>query len=226
MMDVVTVDDVVSEATRVLVEHVRAATADGRIASIGLSGGRTPWSALDQLASADLSWERVHAYQVDERIVPLGDPARNLTHLDATLLSRIPAVGHPLPVDEPDLTTAMQHFDLAFPRVLDLVHLGLGPDGHTASLVPGDPALDVTDRNVTITNPYLGARRMTLTYPALDRSQFIVWIVTGHDKRDALRRLIAGDRTIPASRVARDRALVITDIEPRPTCHRPEDSTP
>lgn len=213
-MHVVTVDDVVPEAARVLVEHVRAATADGRIASIGLSGGRTPWAVLERVALVDLAWERVHVYQVDERIVPLGDPARNLTHLDAALLSRTPAIGHPLPVDEPDLTTAMQRFALAFPRVLDLVHLGLGADGHTASLVPGDPVLDVTDLDVAITNAYLGTRRMTLTYPALDRCKFILWVVTGHDKREALRRLIAGDRTIPAGRIARDRALVITDIEP------------
>ncbi|MDH3227430.1 MAG: 6-phosphogluconolactonase [Thermoleophilia bacterium] len=213
-MEILTVDDVVQKAASLLVGQLRANTTTGRSASIALSGGRTPWAVLARLAQTDLPWERVHVYQVDERIVPLGEPTRNLTHLDATLLSRVPAIGHPLPVDEPDLDAAAQRYAAELPHVLDIVHLGLGPDGHTASLVPADPALEITDRDVAITNSYLGTRRMTLTYPPLDRAASILWIVTGNDKREALRRLVAGDPAIPAGRVARARAVVLTDIVP------------
>lgn len=210
-MKVVNVDDVVREATRCITERLRAATGNGRNAAIALSGGRTPWAVLTRLAQVDLAWERVHVYQVDERIVPHGDPARNLTHLDAALLRHVPVVVHPLPVDEPDLDAAARRYSAELPEVLDLVHLGLGVDGHTASLVPADPVLEVTGTNVAITNNYLGTRRMTLTYAPLDRAAAILWIVTGNDKREVLRRLLAGDETIPAGRVARDRAVVITD---------------
>lgn len=209
---VLMVDDVVQESTSFLADRLRAATNNGNYASIAVSGGRTPWSVLALLAQTDLAWERVHVYQVDERIVPLGDPTRNLTNLDAALLSRVPAIVHPLPVDEPDLYAAARRYAADLPRVLDIVHLGLGVDGHTASLVPSDPVLDMADRDVAVTGSYLGTRRMTLTYPPLDRAASIVWIVTGDQKRDALRRLIAGDTTIPAGRVARDQAVVISDI--------------
>lgn len=212
MIEILTVDDVVREATRLLVDRLRASTADGRKGSIAFSGGQTPWAILEQLALADLAWERVHVYQVDERIAPLGDAARNLTQLDATLLSRVPAIAHPLPVDAADLDAAIQRYAAEMPRVFDLVHLGLGTDGHTASLVPGDPVLDLTDRDVAVTNSYRGTRRITLTYPPLARAASIVWIVTGDEKRDALARLIAGDPTIPAGRVDRDRAVVLTDL--------------
>ena len=97
------------------------------------------------------------------------------------------------------------------PPVLDLVHLGLGPDGHTASLVPGDAVLDVTDADVALTGVYQGRRRMTLTYPILNRSRRILWLVTGSEKAGMLVRLRDGDLSIPAGRVRRDQALVLAD---------------
>ena len=207
------VDDPVAEATSRIVERLRASTVDGGVAHVALSGGRTPLRVFVALAEADLAWERVHVYQVDERIAPEGDPARNLTHLREALLSRVPAVSHPMPVDASDLGSAIDRYGEALPAVFDLVHLGLGADGHTASLVPDDPVLDVDDRDVAITGIYAGHRRMTLTYPALARAASILWVVTGEDKRDALGRLMDRDPTIPAGRVRSDRAVVVTDIE-------------
>lgn len=187
-----------------------------------VSGGRTPWQMLAALATEDLPWSVVHLFQVDERVAPAGDPDRNLTHIRESLLSRVslPAGNlHAMPVecDEPGLPAAAARYaqDLeslaGTPAVLDLVHLGLGPDGHTASLIPGDPVLAVTDRPVALSGPYQGHRRMTLTFPVLDRARRILWLATGAEKVGMLARLKAGDRSIPAGRVSSDRALLLTD---------------
>jgi 6-phosphogluconolactonase len=162
----------------------------------------------------------VHVVQVDERIAPRGDPDRNLTHLQASLIepaSLPPEQLHAMPVDEDDADAAARGYAATLeriagtPPVLDLLHLGLGPDGHTASLVPGDPALDVVDRDVALTGIYMKRRRMTLTYPMLNRSRRILWLVTGADKRAMLARLRAADVSIPAGGVAREQALVLAD---------------
>jgi len=159
-------------------------------------------------------------FQVDERLAPAADPDRNLAHLHASLLDRAPLRPdhvHAMPVEAADLGRAAEQYartlrDVAGdPAVLDLVHLGLGPDGHTASLVPGDPALDIVDADVATSGPYQGRRRMTLTFPLINRSRRILWLVTGSEKAATLVRLRDGDRSIPASRVRRDRALVLAD---------------
>jgi 6-phosphogluconolactonase len=213
-------DAVAHEAARIIAAEARAAVeARGRFI-MAVSGGRTPWQMLRALAKEDVPWESVHLVQVDERIAPAGDPDRNLTHLRESLLvnARLPEEQiHAMPVEEADLEAAARRYAHTLkqiagtPPVLDLAHLGLGPDGHTASLVPNDPVLNVTDRDVALTGLYQNRRRMTLTYPMLNRSRRILWVVTGGDKVEALGRLRQGDASIPAGRVRRDQALIVAD---------------
>lgn len=158
-----------------------------------------------------LQWERVTIYQVDERVAPEGDPDRNLTHLLQTISLEGALDVRPMPVTAPDLEAAAADYARALPEKLDLVHLGLGPDGHTASLVPGDSVLEVTDRAVAVTAPYQGRRRMTLTFAGIARAREVLWLVTGADKAGALARLLQGDRSIPAGRVAVHDTLVLAD---------------
>jgi 6-phosphogluconolactonase len=206
-------------AALVAAEARAAVAARGRFV-VAVSGGHTPWQMLRILAGEPLPWEHVHVVQVDERVAPAGDPDRNLTHLRESLLSRAPLRPeqiHPMPVESPDLEAAALRYARELeemggsPPVLDLTHLGLGPDGHTASLVPGDPVLEVADRDVALTGVYQGRRRMTLTYPVLDRARRVLWLVSGNDKVRMLERLRAGDRSIPAGRVRREHAVVLAD---------------
>lgn len=204
--------DLTSVATDLIVEELRARIAINGRASIALSGGRTPWEVFERLSEAALPWSAVDVYQVDERVAPPGSDDRNLTGLAETLLDRVPASAHPMPVDAAQLDTAADWYARELPPSLDIVHLGLGDDGHTASLVPGDAALLVEDRTVAMTGPYRGHRRMTLTRPALDRAGLIVWIIAGLDKAPMVERLIAGDPTIPAGTISQERAVLITDV--------------
>jgi 6-phosphogluconolactonase len=213
-------DAVARQAAAIIAATARAAaTARGRF-SMAVSGGRTPWLMLRALADDELPWQHVQVFQVDERVAPAGDPDRNLAHLRASLLDRVPLPAdhiHAMPVEAADLDQGAEQYARTLrevagsPPVLDLVHLGLGPDGHTASLVPGDPVLDVTDADVALSGPYQGHRRMTLTFPIINRSRLVLWLVTGGDKAQTLVRLCDGDRSIPGSRVLRERALVLAD---------------
>jgi 6-phosphogluconolactonase len=198
----------------------RAAVASRGRFALAVSGGHTPWIMLRALGTEDVPWESVHIFQVDERVAPDEDPDRNLTHLRDSLLQHAPVRPgqiHPMPVESLDLEAAASQYSLVLrdiagaPPVLDLVHLGLGPDGHTASLVPGDPVLDVQDADVAVTGVYQGRRRMSLTYPALNRARRVLWVVTGSEKAEMLHRLSDGDLSIPAGRVRRDAALVLAD---------------
>jgi 6-phosphogluconolactonase len=196
-----------------------AVTARGRFV-LAVSGGRTPWAMLRAFAEEKVPWEKVQIVQVDERVAPAGHADRNLTHLCASLLGHArlrPEQIHGMPVEAPDLEAAAEQYARTLreiagtPPVLDLVHLGLGPDGHTASLVPGDPVLDIMDADVGLSGVYQGRRRMTLTYPIVNRSRQVLWVVTGGAKAAILARLRAGDRSIPAGRVRRDHARLIAD---------------
>jgi len=211
--ELVTVPDATFLATRaatLIAERARAAAADRGRFTLAVSGGKTPWAMFAELARDEVPWGAVEIFQVDERVAPSGDPDRNLTHLRRSL-GRTAARLRPMPVDDADLEAGAMAYAERLPERFDLVHLGLGPDGHTASLVPGDPVLEVTDRLVAVTGPYQDRRRMTLTYPALARADEILWLVSGVDKRDALAKLLAGDRSIPAGRVEARRSTILAD---------------
>jgi 6-phosphogluconolactonase len=204
-------------ASRRAAELIAAAGAEaaaerGRFA-FAMSGGRSPWAMLAILGELEeMPWEKTELFQVDERVAAPGDEARNLTHMVLGLSMDHQATLRPMPVTQRDLDGAAREYEASLPGRLDLVHLGLGPDGHTASLVPGDPVLEVGDRRVAMTETsYQDHRRMTLTYPALDDTRRILWLVTGPDKRDPLQKLLAGDESIPAGRVHNGNMIVVAD---------------
>jgi 6-phosphogluconolactonase len=211
---------VADKAAEIIVAEAHSAvSAHGRF-TFAVSGGQTPWRMLRALSAKEMPWAHVFLFQVDERVAPEGDPKRNLTHLRDSLLQHVPMLPEQIcamPVDRPDLDAGSGLYasilqkTAGMPAVLDLVHLGLGLDGHTASLIPGDPVLDVQDRDVALTGIYQGARRMTLTYPILNRSRRVLWVVTGIEKGEMLLRLRNSDTTIPAGRVCQDRAIVLAD---------------
>jgi 6-phosphogluconolactonase len=213
-------DTVARRGAAVIAAEARAAvSARGRFI-MAVSGGHTPWIMLRALATENVPWQQIFVAQVDERVAPAGHPDRNLTHLRESLLANGPLSAEhifAMPVEEPDLQAAAASYAITLqglagaPPVLDLVHLGLGPDGHTASLVPRDSVLDVANADVALTGVYQGRRRMTLTYPIINRARRILWLVTGSEKVAMLERLRAGDPSIPAGRVRRDDALVLAD---------------
>ncbi len=216
---------VATAAAALIATEARACVADRGRFVLALSGGRTPWIMLRALADEDVPWEAVHVVQVDERVAPAGDAERNLAHLRESLLSRVALPTdrmHAMPVEAADLDVAAAQYGATLaaiaghPPVIDLVHLGLGPDGHTASLVPGDPVQEVDDRDVALTGPYQGRRRMTLTFPAINRARRILFVVTGADKAAMLSRLRAGDRSIPAGRVRTDNTTILADADASP----------
>ena len=212
---------VAQRAAKIIAGAAREAVARRGRFLLATSGGSTPWLMLRRLADEAVPWAQVHLFQVDERVAPEGDPARNLTHLRASLLDHLPVQPggvHPMPVMVADLAAGAAAYAVTLrsiagtPAVLDLVHLGLGEDGHTASLLPSDPALEISDADVALAGPYAGHLRLTLTFPVLDRARQLLWVVTGAAKAAALGRLRRGDGTIPAARVRRGSATVLSDL--------------
>ncbi len=191
----------------------RGAVAERGIFELAMSGGRTPWAMLAILGDLEeMPWAETELFQVDERVAAPGSEDRNLTHLVLGLSLEHQSALRPMPVTHRDLDAAAREYESSLPEALDLVHLGLGPDGHTASLVPGDIVLEVDDRRVAITRgEYQDHRRMTLTYPELAAARRIVWLVTGEEKREPLAKLLAGDDSIPAGRVRNDDIVVVAD---------------
>jgi 6-phosphogluconolactonase len=187
---------------------------------LALSGGRTPGRMFNHLAAQELPWRRVHLFQADERVAPAGAGERSYTNLQLNLLMQArrpePEV-HPMPVEMADLAAAARTYGALLaqlggrPPVLDLVHLGLGADGHAASLVPDDSVLEVQDRDVAITGLYQGRCRMTLTFPLINRAKSVLWLVTGSEKAEMLARLCAGDASVPAGRIQRRQAVIFAD---------------
>jgi 6-phosphogluconolactonase len=203
-------DAVARAGAAFVAERARGAVAARGTFTFAVSGGHTPWEMFAELAAETVPWQNVVIFQVDERVAPPDDPDRNLEHL-MTALASAPAQVRPMPVNDADLDAAAARYAASLPEHFDLVHLGLGPDGHTASLVPGDPVLSVTDRLVALTQPYQGHVRMTLTYPALARASQLLWLITGADKKEPLAKLLAGDTSIPGGRVEAAASLVMAD---------------
>ena len=213
-------DLVAQKAAFVIAVEARKAVALRGRCIIAVSGGKTPWRMLRALAYEDVPWDGIHFLQVDERLAPEGHPDRNLTHLRESLLGHAPLLPgqiHAMQVEQKDPEAAAAGYARTIgeiagsPPIIDLVHLGLGPDGHTASLVPGDPVLYVTDRDVAATGIYQGRQRLTLTYPIINRARKILWVVTGNEKNQMLQRLLDGDCSIPAGRISQDHAMILAD---------------
>jgi 6-phosphogluconolactonase len=195
-------DAVHRHGAELIADGAREALEERERCALAVSGGRDPWPMFSQLEDHLLDWSRIEIFQVDERVAPAGSDERNLTHLVESLSIGAQGSIRPMPVTDDDLDAAADRYAESLPDALDLAHMGLGPDGHCASLVPGDPVLDVMDRRVAVTaGEYEGVRRMTLTYPELDRVRRLLWVVTGEKKRDALQKLLAKDPSIPAGRV-------------------------
>lgn len=208
-------------AARFLAQLIAAAVAERGRCVMACSGGSGPWPMFRSLAREPVAWPHVHVVQVDERLVALQDDERNWKRIRANLIEPagvLAAHAHPMPVEEGDVSEAAMRYAAELesiagkPAIIDIVHLGIGSDGHTASLVPGDGVLDVKDRDVAVTRAaYQGHRRMTMTFPILDRARCRLWLVCGEGKAEALARLLRGDASVPAGRVNRAGSVVFAD---------------
>jgi 6-phosphogluconolactonase len=215
-------DSVAQKAASIIAGDARQAVALRGRFIFAVSGGKTPWKMLRALADEDVPWEGMHVFQVDERLAPEGHPDRNMTHLRENLLGHSPLSPeqiHAMRVEENDPEAAAVDYARTIeeiagsPAIMDLVYLGLGPDGHTASLIPGDPVLNVTDKDVALTGIYQGRRRLTLTYPIINRSRKVLWLITGSEKNEMFKRLIQRDLSIPAGSISQENAIVLADID-------------
>jgi 6-phosphogluconolactonase len=213
-------DQVAARAADYLEQEIREKLSHQKSFSLAISGGRTPWEMLKLLSRADLPWQQINLFQVDERVAPDGHPDRNLTQLFQAIAGTAMVTQlriFPMPVTAEDLEVAAKEYTEVLNEVtdgkgLDMIHLGLGSDGHTASLVPGDGVLAIQDRLVACTqNNYQGKIRMTLTYPLLNSAKQILWIVTGSEKKEMVKRMLKQDPSIPAGSIRQENALLLVD---------------
>jgi 6-phosphogluconolactonase len=221
MIEVLDNSDLVAlKAASIIAEEARKSVALRGRFIFAVSGGKTPWKMLRALADEDVPWEGIHILQVDERLAPEGHPDRNMTHLLQSLTGHAPILLehiYAMPVEDKDPEAAAASYARTIreiagsPAIINLIHLGLGPDGHTASLIPKDPVLDVTNRDVATTGIYQGRYRLTLTYPIINRAMKILWLVTGGEKKNMLQRLLNSDLSIPAGHISQKHAMVLAD---------------
>ncbi len=213
-------ETVANEAARMTAKIARASVAERGRFLMAVSGGKTPWLMLRALGQENVPWESMHIFQVDERIAPFSHPDRNLTHIQECLLGNTllnESQIYAMPVEGNDLEIAATSYEKTLcriagtPPIFDLVHLGLGSDGHTASLVPEDRVLEINDRDIAITDFYQGRQRMTLTFPIINRARNIVWVIAGADKSLMLKLLLDADSSIPAGQICQDNAFILAD---------------
>ncbi len=190
--------------------QLRSAVRRRGAATIAVSGGTTPARMFASLASLVVPWESVTVFQVDERVAPAGDPARNLKLLDA-----LPSRGHhrrPMPVNAAHLAAAARRYAAGLPEQFDVVHLGLGDDGHTASWPPGDPVIDAVDK-VALSEMYAGFVRMTLTPIVVNAARHRLVLAAGANKARPVRHWLLGDNTLPIQRIRRADTVLVLDTE-------------
>ena len=209
-----------ARGAELVADALRTAVAARGRATVAFSGGTTARPLLTALVAADVPWSVTDVLQVDERVAPGGHPDRNLTALRRHLVDHIPLPAdrlHAMPVEAEDLDGAaaayaeVVHEVAGRPATIDVVHLGIGADGHTASLVPGGPWRDEGTDPVAVTAPYQGRRRMTLTLSTLSGARRVLWLVSGAAKAPVVRRLVEGDSSIPAGAVEASRAVLLVD---------------
>lgn len=196
-------DAVTAAVADLLVDGLGRAIVDRGEAVLALSGGSTPVPLYRHLATHELDWRRVHVVQVDERVAPDQHPDRSWRRIEDLLVVPTGAIGHPMPVLDGPAGVGAYAADLAALGGIDVCHLGLGDDGHTASLIPGDPSVAVRDADVTTAGPYEGRMRMTLTASAINRARRIVWQVVGSAKAPAVARLATGTGEEPSRLIRR-----------------------
>jgi 6-phosphogluconolactonase/glucosamine-6-phosphate isomerase/deaminase len=233
-MDVRVVDDPARVAAEVIARRLRDAVRRRGSATIAFSGGSTTPPMLAVLATLDVPWPAVEVFQVDERVAPDGDPDRNVGQLAVLPLTNVrspvgpgdvgpddvgpgrTAVLRAMPVTATDLDAAAARYAASLPERFDIVHLGMGDDGHTASWPPGDPVID-SGRRVDISGEFNGRVRMTLTPVTVNRARMRLVLVTGAGKAPMVERWLAGDTTIPVpipipiQRVRRTGTVVVLD---------------
>jgi 6-phosphogluconolactonase len=190
-------------------DRLCTAVAERGEGHLAVSGGATPLAMFGALAALPLPWPLVHVWQVDERVAPDGDQDRNAPQLDA--LRDVGAVIHLMDVTNPSLPAAAAAYAAALPDRFDVIHLGLGDDGHTASWPPRDPVVNLTER-VAVVGPFKDRVRLTLTPPVVNNARHVMFLVAGATKAPMLTRLLRGDLSIPATVVRQTGTTILTDV--------------
>ena len=207
-------EDAAGWAGRAIGRRLRDAVRDRGWGTLAVSGGTTAPPMLAALAAMDVPWDVIDIWQVDERVAPDGDPDRN-----ANQLAGVPGRHHLMPVTAADLRAAAAAYSYTLPERFDVVHLGMGADGHTASWPPGDPVIASTEP-VDLSREYQGRVRMTLTPPVVDAARSRVVLIMGADKAAAvaawLERVTTPDK-LPIARVRRSGTVVVLDPAAAPT---------
>ena len=202
-----------------IARRLRDATRCRSTASLALSGGSTAPPLLDALLGHDVAWDRVEVWQVDERIAADGHAARNANQL-AGVAER--ARVRLMPVTSGDLRAAARRYAASLPERFDVVHLGLGSDGHTASWPPDRPEVANSDRAVELVEFFNGWPRMTLTRRVVDDARARLVLATGASKRPIVERWLRGDRSVPIAWIRRSGTRVVLDDEAAPPGHHDE----